>query len=457
MPWPTVGTKSPLNPASSVTGPPNYTDAPVVGIEPDYARSDHSHGLPAATGGSGTPATTVTGPDAFGASPIVGVQNTFARADHDHGLPASPSIPSASTTVIGPPSYGDAKVVGVATTYSRGDHSHGLPTSSGNPATTVTGPDAYGASAVVGSSQFFARADHDHGLPAAFDATSILTRLTTLEASVAALNGPPGGGLGTVGTFPGTNYANSMAGFVIALGDMSIDTLKITAGTYTNWHDIAIDIDRTSRPLLVMPAGGGDVIWNLNDGSGDGLFYSGWNSLCAYIKFSAALCTDSSKFQITNFNLTQTGLISTDHADHIEFSDFHCTGTTAPSTNGLTAWHVYCSSDGTHIGTNMIFNRWYADSSSGTVGHRSNGLQFYHTPGPVGVTAIGWTAISGYWGMVGRTGSGLDIEGWNIQNTTVPFDAGGSGGIVKNMTSTGSGGGPVINGGMSDGGGNSWA
>ena len=450
-----VGKRSPQTPASSVTGPPNYTDAPVVGIETDYARSDHSHGLPAATGGSGTPATTVTGPDAFGASPIVGVQNTFARADHDHGLPASPSIPSASTTVIGPPSYGDAKVVGVATTYSRGDHSHGLPTSSGNPATTVTGPDAYGASAVVGSSQFFARADHDHGLPAAFDATSILTRLTTLEAQVAALGSPPAVGLGVIGTFPGA-YGSSMANFITALSDMSIDTLQITGGTYSNWHDLAVGMDRTARPLLVQPVGG-NVIWDGNGGSGDGLLYPGWGGTpCRWIKFDSA--GTGFNFQINNFNLTQTGLISTDWCENCQFNGFHCTGTIAPTTNGMTAWHVYISSDGTHQGKNLTFNNWYADSSTGAAGHQSNGFQTYHAPGPTGTNQINnWTTYAGDWGAVVREGDGLNFSGWNIHNAGIPFDCGGGAGTVKNMTSTGSGSGPIINGGMVDGGGNSWA
>lgn len=41
----------------------------------------------AMTAGAASPATTVTGPDSFGEAPGVGTSTAYARADHHHGLP----------------------------------------------------------------------------------------------------------------------------------------------------------------------------------------------------------------------------------------------------------------------------------------------------------------------------------------------------------------------------------
>ena len=274
-----------------------------------------------------------------------------------------------------------------------------------------------------------------------------------LQAQVAALQTPPGTGVGTIGTFPGT-YGSSMANFVTALSDMSIDTLQVTGGTYSNWHDLALNMDRTARPLLVQPVGA-NVIWDGNGGSGDGIFYLGWGgTACRWVKFDSA--GTGYDFQINNFVLGQEGLIDTDWAENCQFNGFDCTGTTA-TYNDMTAWHVYCSSDGTYQGLNLTFNNWSADSSSTSGGYQSNGLQFYHAPGPSNVTANNWTTTDGHWGVVGRVGTGLNFSGWTITGANTPFDCGGASGTVKNMTSTGSTNSPIIDGGMVDGGGNSWA
>lgn len=446
-----VGTKSPQNPASSVSGPPSPGDNPVVGIEVDYARSDHSHGLPVLTGGSGAPSPTVTGPAAFGSSPVVGVSGNYSRGDHSHGNPSESFIPAASASVAGPPNYGDAKVVGVATTYSRGDHSHGLPNGSGSPATTVTGPDAYGAPAVVGVSGLFARGDHDHGLPAAFDPTTINSRLTTLEAEVATLMGG-GGGSGVVAQFPGS-YGNSMGGFLTALTDMSIDTLEIAAGTYSGWHDMALNTNRASRPLLVRPHAGAAVIWDGNASSGDGLLYPGWSSLCAYYTFDPAGTGGS--FTIQNFSIGQTGIISTAYCDHFTMNGFIGINNVAPSTNGWTAYHVYMSSDSTHRGSNLTFNNWVVTSGDGII----NMFQCEHSPQSDGITLLNNTfhAAGARFGFVSRLGAtGVLMDGWHIDHAISPLDNTTCTGIVRNNVTTASTNAPAF-GTYTDGGGNLWA
>jgi hypothetical protein len=238
--------------------------------------------------------------------------------------------------------------------------------------------------------------------------------------------------------------------FVSLMSDMSIDVIEISGGTYTNWHDVPINVDRTARPLLVEPVPGTTVTWTGNGGSGDGLFYPGWSGFASHVTFQGP-------FQILNFSLGQTGLVSTAWASNMTFNGFTVRGTTAPSTNGLTAWAVYISSDGTHRGSNLTFNNWNVDNTSSSTGHEVNGMQLYHTPQAAGVTALGWTVKGGYWGFVGRyDATAVDIESWTISGTRGPsFDSEGPAGIVKDMHASTSGS-PVIDSPMVDGGGNSW-
>jgi hypothetical protein len=60
-----VSIGSMLNPATTVTGPDAYGAAPVVGVGLDYARQDHDHGLPAASGGALTHANGALGAQAM--------------------------------------------------------------------------------------------------------------------------------------------------------------------------------------------------------------------------------------------------------------------------------------------------------------------------------------------------------------------------------------------------------
>jgi hypothetical protein len=238
--------------------------------------------------------------------------------------------------------------------------------------------------------------------------------------------------------------------FVSLMSDMSIDVIEIAGGTYTGWHDVPIDVDRTARPLLVKPVPGSTVTWTGNGGSGDGLFYPGWSGFASNVTFQGP-------FEIQNFSIGQTGLVSTAWASNMTFNGFTVRGTTAPSTNGLTAWAVYVSSDGTHRGSNLTFDNWNVDNTSSSTGHEVNGMQLYHTPQAAGVTALGWTVKGGYWGFVGRyNATAVDIASWSITGTHGPsFDSQGPAGIVENMHASTSGS-PVIDSPMVDGGGNSW-
>jgi hypothetical protein len=234
--------------------------------------------------------------------------------------------------------------------------------------------------------------------------------------------------------------------FLALMKNMSIDVIEMAPGTYRNWH-IEINIDRTARPLTIRPARGTVTFDGAGSSSHEGLITAGWSGYTSHITFDGP-------FQITNYKIGQTGLIITDWASYLTFNGFTVRGTTAPSTNGLTAWAVYVSSDGSHHGSHLTFDYWNVDNSASS--HKVSGLQLYHTPQATGVTALHWKVTGGYWGFVGRgNATGVKIEGWTISHCVVSFDSNGPAGIVKDMHASTSGA-PTIRKPMVDGGGNVW-
>jgi hypothetical protein len=230
--------------------------------------------------------------------------------------------------------------------------------------------------------------------------------------------------------------------------NMSIDVIEMTPGTYRGWH-LSIDIDRTARPLTIRPVSGGTVAFDDTGGTTqEGLLYPGWHGYTSNITFQGP-------FQITNYTIGQTGLISTAWASQMAFNGFTVRGTTAPTTNGQQAWAAYVSSDGIHRASDLTFDDWDVDNTgtSPTV----NGLQLEHAPQADGVTALRWTVKGGRWAFVGRLdATAVDVEGWTISGVAYSsFDSEGPAGIVSNMHVTTSGP-PIIDSPMVDGGGNSW-
>jgi hypothetical protein len=241
--------------------------------------------------------------------------------------------------------------------------------------------------------------------------------------------------------------SGTQAQFVALMRDMTIDVIEMQSGTYRGWH-LRFDVDRSARRLTVRPAPGATVIFD--DAGGrtyGGLFYAGWSGYTSNIAFQGP-------FRITNYTIGETGLVSTAWVANLTFNDFTVRGTTAPTTNGQTAWAVYVSSDGTHRGRNLTFNDWNVDSSGSD--HKVSGLQLYHTPQAAGVTALRWTMTGGHWGFVGRfDATDVEVAGWTISDCVIAFDSQGPAGIVRNMRASTSGP-PIIKSPMVDGGGNVW-
>jgi hypothetical protein len=240
--------------------------------------------------------------------------------------------------------------------------------------------------------------------------------------------------------------SGTQAQFLALMKNMSIDVIEMEPGTYRGWH-LFFDIDRTRRPLTVRPAHGTVTFDNAGGGNPDGLLYPGWHGYTAHITFSGP-------FVIQNYKIEQTGLISTAWASHMAFNGFTVRGTTAPTTNGETAYAVYVSSDGVHRGSYLTFDNWNVDNTKSD--QKVSGLQLYHTPQAIGVTALHWRVTGGHWGFVGRgDATGVKIEYWTISGCIVSFDSNGPAGIVKYVHASSSGA-PTIRSPMVNGGGNTW-
>jgi hypothetical protein len=255
----------------------------------------------------------------------------------------------------------------------------------------------------------------------------------------------------------------SSAAFLTLMADMTIDVIEMAAGTYA-WTDVLLNIDRSSRPLIIRPAAGATVTF---DGSGlgtAGMFYAGLGGYGSYFRFQG-LVGGVQKFVIQNYTINDTGLIWTGYVNQVEFSGFKvrtCTGSFGDGREHC----MYVSSDGTHSAIGVTVNDWDVDPD--VTNRTLCGLQIYHTPAVTNFTALRWKVNHCYWGFVGRyTATNCTFDGWTITNTGktvvnvgIPFDCQGPAGVVRNMTSTGSPAGPapdIISSPMVDGGGNSWA
>lgn len=244
----------------------------------------------------------------------------------------------------------------------------------------------------------------------------------------------------------------SAASFLAAVADMSVDVIRLGAGTYA-WRNLSIDVDRTARPLTIYPSG--DVIF---DGTGGGGFIQfGGASKAAYI----TLDPTGGSFRLQYYALTDTGIIWTGYVDHLTANRFvvrHCSDT---AQNGSNTHCVYVSTDGTHRGQDITFNDWDHISGDGFI----NNFQVSHTPGAIRVTAKGWKTDGGQYGAtIGYDATVVLIDGWTLHNNLRPISVGTvweldppqtPSGTVRNCVATNCGP-PLITAPFTDGGGNTW-
>jgi hypothetical protein len=254
--------------------------------------------------------------------------------------------------------------------------------------------------------------------------------------------------------------SQSQSTFVALARDLSVDVIELQSGTYRGWH-LWLNIDRTSNPLTVRPAAGATVVFD-GGGSSDGLMYLGFPSTVppatggktAYITFSG--------FQITNYDPSSTGIVTTAWVDHVAINNVVVTNIHgAHGTANQTDHVIYVAGDGGYSGSvahqaqALTLNNWNV-TSDGSV----NGLHIYHPDGglPNGITALDWIfrGNGAQWAAIGRPGAtNVTIDGWSITGTRVPVDFEGPSGVVRNTHATSSGS-PIILSPMVAGSGNSW-
>ena len=251
--------------------------------------------------------------------------------------------------------------------------------------------------------------------------------------------------------------ATTKAQFLTYAADTSIDVIELGAGTYSNWTHCDIDVDRSSRPLLIRPAPGAAVVFDDTGGmSTDGLFYFGMAALAAYITIEGKY--QGGTITVQNYNLGQTAIVNTVYASHITVNGIKVTACTDSADDGWTRWCVYVNSDGTHRSSWLTFNDWEHDSDSGDgfVNH----LQIRASSGVDHVTAKGWRVKGGKFGCYSVfDATDITVDDWNMRDVTIPVETNtntASVAMIRNVRLDDLCGPNVYDVAYVDGGGNSW-
>ena len=281
------------------------------------------------------------------------------------------------------------------------------------------------------------------------------TALGTIQVDPATVTPPP------VITPPGTKSVTiqpsiTKAQLITLIKDLSVGEIVAADGTYNIWS-MWLNVDHRANPLIIRPAHPGSVIFDGN-GSGDGLLYPGFPTAASSSATGGVYAGVTwQDFILQHYNVSSTGVVTTGWVEDVAFDRFtirNCVG--AHGIGGQLDHAFYCGADGgyggtTHQAKNIRANNWDVTSAGGL-----NGLHMYHPAGglPGGVQAHGWVVRGNgaHWGAIARDGlTGLDMDGWTIDNVVHPIDFQGSvTGIVKNCKATNSGSpiwGSVVNGG----------
>ena len=270
---------------------------------------------------------------------------------------------------------------------------------------------------------------------------------------------PPVFATGAIAQFPGTGPSTEAA-FSNLCSDMNIDIIEIAAGTY-HFRNCHIEVDRSSRPLTIRPAAGAAVVFSAaGDGQyGDAAFY-GFTSRTSYITFDGS--TGSMSFQ--HYLLAQEGVFLFQIADHMTFRNMSFSHIAANARGGQQSSHCFYISHGCHDFTfeNItIAHLLVSDEAGASAG--ANGFHFY--TGGLGasvynVTVRNSSVANAGWAMVTRNGTtGIVVDGLTATDcghgvpAAVDFGFDNTG-TFTNSSSSSSIGTPLIQGAMTDGGGN---
>lgn len=229
-----------------------------------------------------------------------------------------------------------------------------------------------------------------------------------------------------------------------AFANMNYDVVEFRAGTY-NTGLMEINVDRTTRPLVVRPAIGAQPVFTNSQ------FWFGRGGVSAFLDF---------EFTGVTFDrnaLGDTGIVWMGNVHDMKFNGPTVTNASCIGSGSIYSWALYLSIDNNVSPRNVVADDWVIRG----VNRATSALQVGHPPSVMSnITTRRWTvdsvAIAIYaYGTVG----GYTVSDWTVTNSVRP-DRPYT--VFFGSTVTGSYSNLHVNsglesqGGMTDGGGNVW-
>ncbi len=262
--------------------------------------------------------------------------------------------------------------------------------------------------------------------------------------------------------------STSASSFTSAASDLTVDTIRFTAGTYRGWRDAQVKINRASRPLTVRFDPG--VVF---DGSGNTSYaspvFSVWdtvhdpNGTLGTAPVTGVTFVGPARFQ--NYLMGQVGVFLLIGAGDVTFDGLTFSNIAAAGTGGQQSSHLFYISRGSHdiALLNITASHLQQSDVSGAIAG-VNAIHVYTGgtgPAVRNLTVTNVSVADAGWALVLRNGTtGVTVSGLSASNSGhgVPaaFDLAGGTGTVRGSATTNTVGTPVIWGQIKDMGGNSW-
>lgn len=265
-----------------------------------------------------------------------------------------------------------------------------------------------------------------------------------------------------------------------SLGNMNIDVIELTSGTY-NWSNGIVSVDRTARPLTIRPALGATVNFS-RPAAGSAVFAIGYGGTCKYVTFDGrpgGVGTTSGMF-CKDTTIAKNGFFEVYTTDRVTFKYLtfqnNAAGTYGGNTGGpTTTWCFYIGLGGTTSTYMTIDHCWFKQPA---VTRGMGVAQVYAGGGGAAVTNFSMTNVmeltnySVAFVAYGSNATNILLDTWTMSGVNSYYsDCGGGtasilfygGGICSgtysNITATTSdllrdchsGGGVVANGGGNSG------
>jgi hypothetical protein len=251
--------------------------------------------------------------------------------------------------------------------------------------------------------------------------------------------------------------------------NMGIDVIEFTAGTYRNWRDARVGIDRQSRPLTVQFDPG--VVF---DDSGDSSYaspgFTVWDSTHdpsgTLGTWPAGYVTFTGPARFTHYLLGQVGVFLLIGAQHVTFDGLQFSNNGAAGSGGQQSSHLFYVSRGSHdiVLQNITASHLLQPDTPGAIAG-INAFHFYTGgvgPSVYNVTVRNSSVSDCGWAIILRNSMrNVQVDGLTATDcghgvpASVDFGSGNTG-ISSDSRTISTAGTSHIMGSMTDGGGNSW-